>query len=280
VQRKGYFEEALNIAYRNTDADMLILTDDDAVPEPNWVKTHLILHKEHPKLGVLGGCVVLQSVNKHYRRKLLTVTFHRAIGFYKPLFKELQNYVSYYNDMGIFVSKNLPLKDGEIKQTMGIIGANMSIKRRVYEDFELPCSTIRGSENEQLLSLHAVLKGFKVFETSLCKVIHLERESLSRPKNLRLVFIEHAVAPYNVYRIYGYVNIYKLRTYLKMLYFIRKLHRREKPYVESMLLAIPIALQAIEENKPPNWVRNKLKELSYRLSVKNYSNRASHRPKM
>ena len=67
---------------------------------------------------------------------------------------------------------------------------------------------------------------------------------------------------------------------MKTLYLIKRLCRYKTLYIESMLLATPIALQAIEENKSPNWVRSKLKELSYRLSIKNYSNRASHEPKI
>jgi len=171
--------------------------------------------------------------------------------------------------MGFFVyGDNYIKKDFELLQTMWIIGANMSVKRATYEGFELPCSTIRGLGNESLLSLHAILKGFKVLKTSAIKVIHLERESLSRPKDVRLAAIEEAIFPYNVYRIYGHINIQKLKLYLnviKMLYNVERLFRKQFPILESRFLAVPIALQAIEEDRLPKWIRSRLELLARRI---------------
>jgi len=41
IQNEGYFEEALNLIYRNADGDLLITTDDDAIPELDWVRKHI-----------------------------------------------------------------------------------------------------------------------------------------------------------------------------------------------------------------------------------------------
>ena len=269
VQNEGYFEEAMNMAYRNADGDILITTDDDAVPEPNWIETYISLHRQYPKAGVIGGGVIPTDFERRIvRSTIFTKIVHYAIGFYNPLLDELENYISYYNDMGIFVVKDGPLKDFEIRQTMWVIGANMSIERAIYKDFKLPCSTIRGSEYEFLLALHAILKGFKVLKTSIAKVVHLERESLSRPRDPRLAMIEWGIAPYNVYRIYGYINTERLKLYIKVLKILKIMKRsfkRQSPYIESLLLALPIALQAIEEDRPPKWVRSRLELLARRI---------------
>jgi len=61
--------------------------------------------------------------------------------------------------------------------------------------------------------------------------------------------IEWDIAPYNVYRIYGYINTERLKLCIKVLKILKTMKRsfkRQSPYTESMLLALPIALQAIK----------------------------------
>ena len=270
VQKEGYVTEAMNITFKKVEEDVLIITDDDAIPECQFIRKHVSLHECYPRVGVVGGSVFPQS----FQRQKSTLRVHLidflrlvniTLGYYKHLNKHLKEYLSYYNDMGLFVFNDPPLSMRETRCTMWVIGANMSIKKAVFTDFEVPCSTIRGSEYEFLVALHAILKGFKTILTSDIRVIHCERESLSRPKDPHLTLIEHAIAPYNVFKVYGYVNLKRLKNYLRVINAVKtfkKLAKRSSPFIESFSLTLPLAIKSIEENKSPSYVRTQLKEIS------------------
>jgi len=261
IQSNGYFEEALNIIYSNADSNILILTDDDSIPSSTWLEEHIKLHLRYPKVGVIGGEVIEEPSNSYYKKRLV----HRILRFHKPLLDVLKSYESFLNDMGLWVYRYRPLNQGEIRKTMYVTGVNMSVKRAIYRDFQLPCYTIRGLHNELLLGLYSILKGFHVMHYKGAYIEHLARESLSRTTNssaLKELLLENSLTPYGVSRYYKKINLQKLKFYKLYLQSLKKLLRMLKkkigPYMEITPIGLEITLKAIKENKDPKWVRDKL----------------------
>ena len=270
IQSNGYFEEALNMIYNNTESDILVLTDDDSLPSSTWLEEHVKLHLKYPEVGIIGGEVIEKRNKEYYRKRLM----HRVFGFYKPLLNVLENYESFFNDMGLWVYRYRPLNQGEIRKTLYVEGVNISIKKRVYKDFQLPCYTIRGRNNEFLLGLYGVLKGLHVIRYGGAYVKHLARESLSRTTDsfvLKNLLLEDSLIPYGVSQYYREINLHKLKFYKLYLQSLKKLLKLFKKrlgfYIDVAPVGLEIALKAIKENREPKWVRERLIQITKILRI-------------
>jgi hypothetical protein len=62
-------------------------------------------------------------------------------------------------------------------------GANMSWKADALKGFRLPCCTIRGFRNEVLASIAAIQRGYTARYFNFARVMHKDRESLTRSKS-------------------------------------------------------------------------------------------------
>jgi glycosyltransferase involved in cell wall biosynthesis len=52
-QHEGYFTHALNLGKKNVNGDIVIFTDEDAIPNPRWVETYLKLHRSYLNAGCI-----------------------------------------------------------------------------------------------------------------------------------------------------------------------------------------------------------------------------------
>lgn len=57
-QKEGLFEEGLNLVLENTEGKILLTTDDDAIPDKNWVMEHIELHESNKDVGVISGEII------------------------------------------------------------------------------------------------------------------------------------------------------------------------------------------------------------------------------
>lgn len=259
-QKEGYIEEAMNLIFSNADADILITTDDDAIPSKDWVKDHVNLHEKFPEVGMVGPYFGIG--HKNVFKKIYSFLMKR------PLDERMKDYLSYFSKTGIIVGNpffnnyNLPY----IK-SFSFRGVNMSVKKEVYKDFRLLQMTLRGIQYEQYLCFHSFMKGlYPATFKDCCKLFHNERDSLSRPKSLSGIKEKYAERMLSVY----YLNkFYKLDlTKLKIDMLIKtlswNLHKKTKED-EAMLagirLGLKISLEAIQNNYDSTWIRSKLKEI-------------------
>jgi glycosyltransferase involved in cell wall biosynthesis len=281
IQKEGLFDEALNIIYSRSNGDILILLDDDTIPNNTFVEEHLRLHENYPDIGVIGGYVDPMR-NTGFRKRFHNLLFEYITGYRKPLVNSLDKiYNSYPNRLGFLYFNEPPYRVGEIRYTFWIEGVNMSVKRRIYRDFRLPCSTIYGSGNELLLGIHSFKKGYHVVRSSCCYVKHLERESLSRTKNLYKFyewFLDGLSLPFNIAGMGSWRNRVRdsLKQYYNLLRYIVKTHhlfrKRLGPLMFSHYIGLPGIIKAIEENVEAGKVRSYIKCLigSFRKCINIY----------
>lgn len=264
-QKHGYFEEALNIIYSNAKSDILILTHDDTVPSKTFVEEHVRLHLEYPDIGVIGGFVEPIHDLKHERVKSLSKIVYKIIRYSSPLIESMNMYSSYPNILGFLYYNEPPFRKGEVRYTFWIEGVNMSVKRKIYRDFALPCSTVYGTGNEILLSLYSLKKGYHVLRAYCCEVKHLGRESLSGSSDAVKMYkwhIDGAVLPYNVNYITGRVNRTWLKRYIVYTRYLWKikcvLNKMPGPLIYSHTRVLPFIIEAIGKKVEPVKIREKI----------------------
>ena len=199
VQKGGLFEEAMNLALRameEMDVDIALFTDDDAVPSRTWVEEHLEFHETSRDFAVVSGTVIGKKW-KNYPNSL----FRRFKGtkFMEPL-PGLEGYTDFVTKVGLSVD------GGSVNGmlSVAIVGANMSLKAEPFYGFRLPTYSIRGSYNETLLALRAIIKGYKSGKFDGAEVRHLDGETLSRtsdPEVEKYLCTEKHAFPFAVNRV-------------------------------------------------------------------------------
>jgi len=262
IQSYGFFEEAMNIIFEaSKDYDITLTTDDDAIPSETWINEHVIFHKNHDRIAIVHGITIPTT---HYCYEHLR-TVKLLINYYKPLIKLMVNYSNFIiNDIGLLVCKGKEPFNGnanthDYELDIGIRGVNMSFKSGPYIDgFSLPGYTIRGIRNEQLLALHYLKQGFNAASFNGGAVRHLERESLSRPKDPRTAGIEEYLFPYGVH-YYGFkINMRKLKLYYNLVRLYSKI--RKTPLSKAYRAGLELAIEAIENNYEPKEIRSRFIE--------------------
>ncbi|WP_338602448.1 glycosyltransferase family A protein [Sulfolobus tengchongensis] len=261
-QKEGYFEEAMNILYSEADSDILITTDDDAIPSSIWIEDHVKLHQNFSEYGVIGP---LEGNIKDTDYNLFKLAYSKIME--SPLEQKMLSFNNYFAITGILVKNPFISNKYNIVKTFNPIGFNMSIKREVYEDFKLPCFTIRGIGNEPYLCLHAYRKNLPcALVNNCCKTDHIDRDSLSRPKSIsgiRERFAEYMLSVYYLSKIYRLsLSKLKIDIFLKgLMWNLRANSPEEKAKIDGIRKGLNIALIAIKHNKDANWIRSRLKNL-------------------
>jgi len=101
----AFFEEAVNEIFKAaTDYDITLTTDDDAIPTKTWIQEHIQFHKNHQKIGIVNGAVISQTLGGKCHEYLKPV--RQLLGYYKPIMRELRNYVEIINDVGLLACGN------------------------------------------------------------------------------------------------------------------------------------------------------------------------------
>ncbi|BCU68743.1 glycosyltransferase [Stygiolobus caldivivus] len=262
-QTEGYFDEALNLLYSRANGDILITTDDDAVPSPSWVEDHVRLHEKYPEVGLLGPIMSSQSPASFFKR--LYNKFMEP-----PLEPSFYEYSTYYAKTGILVGNpNIGKVSTPYVKSFSFMGVNMSVKREVYKDFRLLPMTLRGIGNEPFLALHTFRKGYVSANFhSCCNITHEERDSLSRPKSVSGIKERYAELMLSVYYLSKFYKLDLTRLSLDVktklaVWNLRKKSEQERAMIEGLRAGLRIALEAIKEGKDEKWIRSKLTELNY-----------------
>ncbi|BBG24896.1 glycosyltransferase family A protein [Sulfuracidifex tepidarius] len=259
-QREGYFDEALNMIYSTSKSDILISTDDDAVPSTNWVESHIRAHENFYDAGVIGPFLGIS-----HRSSLIARLYSNI--FEDPLEEDMRLSNNYFAKTGILVRNNLFRNAGSKVRTFNPIGVNMSIKKEVYSDFKLPNMTLRGINNELYLCLHAYEKGYPcTLVNEKIEVEHFDRDSMSRPKNLSGIierFAEFSLSVYYLSKL-GYdldFKKLKLDIFLKSIPWKFKKDEKLKAQLVGIKKGIDISLEALKLKKDEKWIRQKLMEI-------------------
>jgi len=192
-QREGYFTHALNLGKKEASGDILIFTDDDAIPPSGWIKRYIRLHRYYPNIaGICSREIYLDLKNF----KLLPTPDDKIkVKLYKwfvrsfskrplPLLKKYET--------GKYLTKDLEIAYGpcipnRTCYSLLFKGVNMSFKTNYVQDIWFPEHKFlkRALGNEQHFALQLFLKGFDSIYVPNNPVLHIDRDdSLSRSKNV------------------------------------------------------------------------------------------------
>jgi len=216
IQKHGYVTDALNLGLKSAEGEIIVLLDDDAIPFPNFVQSHILAYS-YPEVGGVAGDVVpvILKENKIYqftdtpseivRSTVLENTFVRRLRN-RPL-KGLENYFLYMSKAGIlyFNHKITDKASNQIVNSLLAKGANLSFSLKASAGFQFPTSCIIGLTFEQYLGWYLWKKGYHVIFNPAIKVYHIHHgQSLSRnikdAKRAALLCTEEKLL---FYRLYG-----------------------------------------------------------------------------
>ena len=68
-----------NIGLKECHGDIIIQTDDDARPFPDWIENMVKAHLKYPNCGVIGGRVIDASKRTFYQRLLIFQLSHPIV---------------------------------------------------------------------------------------------------------------------------------------------------------------------------------------------------------
>ena len=188
-QKQGYFTHALNMGKREAKGDVIIFTDDDAIPLRKWVERYVELHAAYR--GIAGICSRDVYVDLSTLRLLPTADDNAVVRLYRwfvrpwlePPHPLLQKY-----RFGVYLTRKLSVAHGPFIPSRACYslpfrGVNMSFKVSYVYDVWFPEHELlkRAPGNEQYFGLQLILKGFDTIYVPSNPILHAARsESLSR----------------------------------------------------------------------------------------------------
>ena len=262
TQRKGRFEEALNIAYGKADGDICINTDDDAYADRSWIRDHINMHIKHKHVGMATGMVEEVGGGNSSRiammlnRQKWRLNKHTVID--RPIDPKFSDYGMYIGRSGMLVDTG---KRYNMIKTFKQHGVNMSWKSEALHGFRLPCYTKQGGRNEASAALEVLKRGYVPvwFENGL--VHHPLQESDSRSISVatipRELTSESVLFSYYVDHFSNYgisLSTLKLRTTIDDLVSRMVTLNRNDGYS----LGYRLTRLAVSENWQPSNVREEL----------------------
>ena len=188
IQERGSFTDALDIGIKESNGDILLFIDDDAIPHKDWVKRYIELFNKLTDAGAIGGLIYKAYFINNIKltdEPLFSNEPTREVFYRKPL-KELQDYCRWLSISGFPGAK---VCTQPIIKSVLLIGANMGLKSEAVRDLDLKKAYMgsrRGLHNEAFIAYYVIKKGYAsyhVLNNDLSPITwHIEshKESLTR----------------------------------------------------------------------------------------------------
>jgi glycosyltransferase involved in cell wall biosynthesis len=142
--------EAYNEGINNVNGDVILFLDDDAVPEPNCIREHLLTYERNNVSGVSGDVIPaylengivkprenVSEVVAYYKEAALLQYFGHK--FWNRPLEGQENYLAYISKAG-YSKKNIHLVHNEISNSLLCMAANMSVLTSALKVFRIPTS--------------------------------------------------------------------------------------------------------------------------------------------
>lgn len=147
---------ALETGLRAMEGSLVVLTDDDVIPEPDWLEQFIAVAEEYPDVDLFGGLIL-----PHWE-------------------KQPEPWVERYGHMGILYAVNDEIPEGPIS-AMLMSGPNSAFRRGVLADGYLTHSGLGPDASsaffpmgeDTALALRLERQGHKAMHTRRAKVQHI-----------------------------------------------------------------------------------------------------------
>lgn len=147
---------ALETGLRAVEGDLVVLTDDDVIPEPDWLEQFIAVAEAHPDVDLFSGLIT-----PHWER-------------------QPEPWVEHYGHMGILYAVNDEIAEGPIP-AMLISGPNSAFRRSVLADGYLTHNGLGPDASsayfpmgeDTALALRLERQGHKAMHTRRAKLQHI-----------------------------------------------------------------------------------------------------------
>ncbi|MBP1448906.1 MAG: glycosyltransferase family 2 protein [Thermoproteus sp.] len=195
VQREGNFTDAVAMAYRNAEGELILYIDDDAIAHPEFVERYEALFRKLDKAGGITGLGYtalmdgqLKLINETQRSTYTTIGRRRKFlaslsKLHRKPLPEYADYCEWLSTSGLLGG----ICSSDAALSAGLWGANMGLKTELIVDCPLDKlykRSKRGFHNEQILSYCIRRKGYhtyRVLNPDIAPIVwHIQHRSLSR----------------------------------------------------------------------------------------------------
>jgi len=190
-QRRGYVTHALNIGKIEAGGDIILITDEDAIPLKGWVKRYIKVHMAYPNIAGISSRDIYLDL--YELRSIPTPDDGVLTRLYRwvirPWLEPPHPLLKRYR-FGSYLTKSLNIAHGpyiphRTCYSLPFRGVNMSFKANFIYDVWFPEHKLlkRAVGFEQHFGLQLILKGFDTVYVPNNPVLHIARsESLSRTR--------------------------------------------------------------------------------------------------
>jgi glycosyltransferase involved in cell wall biosynthesis len=191
-QKEGYFTRALNMGKKEATGDIVVFTDEDAIPPRKWVEKYVKLHAAYLYAAGICSRDIYLDLNglklKPTPDDRATVRLYRWLA--RPWLEPPHPLLKKYR-LGVYLTENLDVAHGpyipyKTCYSLPFRGVNMSFKTNYIYDAWFPEHKLlkRAPGNEQYFGLQLALKGLDTVYVPNNPVLHIARsETLSRTKS-------------------------------------------------------------------------------------------------
>jgi cellulose synthase/poly-beta-1,6-N-acetylglucosamine synthase-like glycosyltransferase len=187
-QNVGFVTHALNLGKKEAEGDIIIFTDDDAIPNSRWIERHLKHHQKYSDVGCISSRDKYLDVESgeiiRTPDDILYIRLYRWL--IRPWLEPPHSLLKSYR-FGVYLSKSLKILHGPYIPnkkcySLPFRGVNLSFKKEALDGIEFPEHPIlkRGIGWESNVGLQLILNNWKSLYIPNNPILHITHESLSR----------------------------------------------------------------------------------------------------
>jgi glycosyltransferase involved in cell wall biosynthesis len=207
-QKKGNFTDAVSMAIRHSNGDIILFMDDDAIAEKDWVMKYERTFQQQDVGGASGLTYIARLEDGKIIRtnELYYPPIPTKEVFYRRPLPQFSDYCGWISISGFMGLKDCP---GPIIKSTSLGGVNMGFRRELI--VECPLATLykksrRGLWNEQTLVVCVRKKGYHTYnltEPGVAPIVwHIQHtHSLTRRKGFWQEFWLHYDRVANFWRL-------------------------------------------------------------------------------
>jgi len=200
-QKRGFVTHAMNLGKREARGDLLLSTDDDAIPLERWIERYIKLHRMYRNVAGISSRDIYLDLNtiklKPTPDDTLWVRIFRW--FVRPIISPPHPLLKKYK-LGVYITKNFEIAHGPciprgVCYSLPFRGVNMSFKAEFTYEIQFPehPRLVSGLGFEQYFGLQIILRGFDTIYVPNNPVLHIIHRSISRSVNKDEIRLEMEV---------------------------------------------------------------------------------------